>query len=293
MSSSTRPKQFSFSDRITAANPEVQVMKAANLLLIMFCGWFFLTFLYSGAVLNLSLKFFFLAILVLTLRRWTGALLMALLQIHLFFLEPRVVGSGGAGGEVVWVVATVLLIMAVSRFRTLQEKDEHSTVRRLLSSLNARTVNTHERDASALSRHSFAAFVTVGRPVLLLIACAVLALDLMSLVPPDRTITGLNTIREFRLRPSGYRVIMSGLLLFSAFILGWLVINEVVWRRLSPSQAGIYLRSVSVKWLHRDLRMLTKRRLKMRRRTARHTEHSSTTTIPNDRAETKHVPTDS
>ena len=290
MSSSLPSKQHSSADNIAATNPALQIMKAASLVLIMFCGWFFLTFLYTGAVLNLSLKFFFLAILVLTLRRWTGALLLALLQIHLFFLEPRVVDSDGAAGEFVWVMATVLLVMAVSRFRTLQEKDEHSTVRRLLSSLSTRAANTNEHDSSAMPRHFRSAILTLGRSVLLLVACSLVALDVMSLVPPDRTITGLNTVREFRLRPSGYRVIMSGLLLFSAFVLGWLVINEGVWRRLSPSQAGIYLRSVFLKWLHRDLRMLTKRRLKLRRRTARHRERE---TIPNDSPETKHVPTDS
>lgn len=268
-------------------------MKAGNLLLIMFCGWFFLTFLYTGAVLNLSLKFFFLAILVLTLRRWTGALLLALLQIHLFFLEPHVVDSDGAAGEFVWVMATVLLIMAVSRFRTLQEKDQHSSVRLLLSSLATSAANTTDRDSSAMSRHSGTAIMPLGRSVLLLVACSLVALDLMSLVPPDRTITGLSTVSEFRLRPSGYRVIMSGLLLFSAYVLGWIFINEGVWRRLLPTQASIYLRSVLLKWLHRDLRMLTKRRLTMRRRTARHREHSETETIPNDSPETKHVPTDS
>ena len=280
MSSFTPSRQSTSADNIATVIPELQIMKAGNLLLIMFCGWFFLTFLYTGAVLNLSLKFFFLAILVLTLRRWTGALLLALLQIHLFFLEPRVVNSDGAAGEFVWVMATVLLIMAVSRFRTLQEKDQHSSVRHLLSSLTTSAANTTERDSSAMSRHSGTAMMTIGRSVLLLVACSLVALNLMSVVPPDRTITGLSTVSEFRLRPSGYRVMMSGLLLFSAYVLGWVFINEGVWRRLSPSQASIYLRCVLLKWLHRDLRMLTKRRLTMRRRTARHRERSVTRNDP-------------
>ena len=231
MSSLTPSKHDVSADNSVAAKPELQIMKAANLLLIMFCGWFFLTFLYTGAVLNLSLKFFFLAIVVLTLRRWTGALLLALLQIHLFFLEPRVVHSRGIPSEFVWVMATVLLIMAVSRFRTLQEIDEHSTVRRLLSSLKAAAAKMDGRVSPEMSRYSVVALVTVGRSVLLLVASSVLALVLMSLVPADSTLTGLNTIREFRLQPSGYRVIMSGLLLFFVFMLAWLVINEGVWRR--------------------------------------------------------------
>lgn len=293
MSNYTQSKPHSTDDSVAAARPELQIMKAANLLLIMFCGWFFLTFLYTGAVLNLSLKFFFLAILVLTLRRWTGALLLALLQVHLFFLEPRVADFGGAIGEFVWVMTTVLLIMAVSRFRTLQEKDEHSTVRRLLSSVISGGTNAHEYDASVIRRHTAAAVVTSGRSALLLVGCCLVALNLMSLVPADRTITGLNTVSEFRLRPSGYRIIMSGLLLYSVFVVSWLFINEGVWRRLSSSQAGIYLRSVLLRWMHRDLRMLTKRRLKQRRRTARHRERSVTETTTYDSPETRHVPTDS
>ncbi|MEO2013745.1 MAG: hypothetical protein ABGZ53_05185 [Fuerstiella sp.] len=293
MSSLTPSKQDATADNSAAVTPELQIMKAANLLMIIFCGWFFLTFLYTGAVLNLSLKFFFLAILVLTLRRWTGALLLALLQIHLFFLEPRALGFRGVASELLWVVATVLLVMAVSRFRTLQEIDKHSTIRQLLSSLTASAPRTDGRVSPALSRYSVAAMLVIGRSVLLLVACVVLAFLLMSLVPVDTTFTGLNTIREFRLRPSGYRVIMSGLLLFSVFVLAWLVINEGVWRRLSTVQAGVYLRSVFLKWLHRDLRMVTKRRLKRRRRLARRSKLTATKTIPNDSSETQHVHSDS
>ncbi|HIF00215.1 MAG: hypothetical protein ABGZ23_01500 [Fuerstiella sp.] len=293
MSSLTPSQPPAAAENSAAVRPDLQIMKAANLLLVMFCGWFFLTFLYTGAVLNLSLKFFFLAILVLTLRRWTGALLLALLQVHLFFLEPHVVSSRSIVGEFVWVMATVLLMMAVSRFRTLQEIDKQSTVRRLLSSLTAGAAPMDGRVSPTMSRYSGAAMVTVGRSVLLLVACSVLAYLLMSLVPVDTTFTGLNTIREFRLRPTGYRVIMSGLLLFSVFVLAWLVINEGVWRRLSPAQAGVYLRSVFLKWLHRDLRMVTKRRLKRRRRMARRRNLTATKTIPNDSSETQHVHSDS
>ncbi|MCP4857428.1 MAG: hypothetical protein GY903_23335, partial [Fuerstiella sp.] len=133
--------------------------------------------------------------------------------------------------------------------------------------------------------------------LLLLIACSALAFFLMSFVPMDTTFTGLNTIREFRLRPSGYRVLMSGLLLFSVFLLAWLIINEGVWRRLSAAQAGVYVRSVFLKWLHRDLRMVTKRRLKRRlkrrRRIDRRSKLTATETIPNDSSETQHVHSDS
>ncbi len=293
MSSLTHSRQNAPADNSAAVKPELQFMKAANLLVIMFCGWFFLTFLYTGAVLNLSLKFFFLAILVLTLRRWTGALLLALLQIHLFFLEPRTLGFRSIAAEFLWVMATVLLVMAVSRFRTLQEIDEHSTIRRLLSSLTAGPAGMNGRVSPASFRHSVAAMFTIGRSVLLLIACSALAFFLMSFVPMDTTFTGLNTIREFRLRPSGYRVLMSGLLLFSVFLLAWLIINEGVWRRLSAAQAGVYVRSVFLKWLHRDLRMVTKRRLKRRRRIDRRSKLTATETIPNDSSETQHVHSDS
>ena len=289
--SALTPSSQHTADNSALIRPELQIMKAVNLLLIAFCGWFFLTFLYTGIVLNLSLKFFFLAILVLTLRRWTGALLLALLQTHLYFLEPR--GVSDPISEFVWVMATVVLIMAVSRFRCLQDIDQHSTVRRLLSELTSSSAHSHRPTSQTMSQSLTTAILTVGRCVLLLIACVLLALLVMSLVPVDTTFTGLNTIREYRLRPSGYRVIMLGLLLFAVFVVAWLAINEGVWRRLSATQAGIYLRSVFLKWLHRDVRMVIKGRLRRRRRTARRAERAELNPIPDPTAESKNVPSDS
>ncbi|MCP4512575.1 MAG: hypothetical protein GY826_39945 [Fuerstiella sp.] len=47
MSSLTHSRQNAPADNSAAVKPELQFMKAANLLVIMFCGWFFLTFLYG------------------------------------------------------------------------------------------------------------------------------------------------------------------------------------------------------------------------------------------------------
>jgi hypothetical protein len=67
------------------------------------------------------------------------------------------------------------------------------------------------------------------------------------------------------LNPSGYRLIILGLKLFSVAFVSWIAINELVWRSLSRSQAGIYLRSTFLSWIHRDFRMVVKRRIKSRR----------------------------
>ena len=87
----------------------------------------------------------------------------------------------------------------------------------------------------------------------------------MKVVPLYERGAEFSTVRQFRLHPSGFRVLMMGLLLFVMFLPTWLLVNELVWRRLTRAQARMYLRSVFLKWIHRDLRMVIRKRIKRRR----------------------------
>ena len=91
---------------------------------------------------------------------------------------------------------------------------------------------------------------------------------LLASEPLNPRATGF-TIREYRLIPSGYRVIMLSLKIFSIVLVSWIAVNEIVWRSLSPKQAGVYLRSTFLNWIHRDFAMVVKRRLKKRRKNTR------------------------
>ena len=62
---------------------------------------------------------------------------------------------------------------------------------------------------------------------------------------------------------------MLGCLLFALFLPVWILVNESVWRSRSRRQASIYLRSSFLKWIHRDLRMIIKKKLKARRKQIR------------------------
>lgn len=221
----------------------------------------------TDSSLSLPLRLIFLALLVLTLKRWTGAAMLGLIQLHLLLMEPPARDLQEIGGGLLWVALTMVLLMIVSRYRTLQERDHASSITAfggLLSSSGSGRPPTPESDDDAPEqiwynlKHLLQQCL---RGLLLIVACAVLAALVIHLVPQESVSL---TIREFRLKPSGYRLIRLALGLFAAWLVAWIIVNELVWRSLSSAQAGMYLRSTVIQWLHRDLRMIILKRMKVR-----------------------------
>ncbi|MEQ9408137.1 MAG: hypothetical protein RIK87_10450 [Fuerstiella sp.] len=250
--------------RAAPFSPRPRVWQFCYLLIAAFVAAAFVLTVYAGDNINASLKLIFLAVMVLTLKRWTGALLLGMIQVQLFYLETPSAGSGPELTNVLWVLLTVTLLMAVSRYRTLQDLDQRPVLpalRRFLRTVSAGESTDTETSVSGNVR---AVLMNCVRTLLVATACAAMAIVLMRLVPLT-DMREFNPIREFRLKPTGYRTLMSGLLLFLLWLPVWLVVNEVMWRKLLPSQADVYLRSVFLKWIHRDLRMTVLKRVKMRR----------------------------
>ena len=65
------------------------------------------------------------------------------------------------------------------------------------------------------------------------------------------------------------RTLQIGLILFTGYIALTLPLSELRWKRLTPAQAGVYLRCRFAGWLHRDLRAVERRRQKLRKKQAR------------------------
>ncbi len=266
------------------AGRDARIWQSFYLIVVVALGLLFLSTLYDGDHITASLKLIFLAVLVLTLKRWTGALLLGLVQVNLFYLESRDIVPRFEVADTLWVLVTVFLLVAVSRFRTLQEQDQQSTiftVRLLLAGIakNNRVIV----DLVATNLMAFAR--SLLRVAVVIVLSAIAARVIMWLVPFHAPGSGFSTAREFAIRPSGYRAIMVGLLLFLLFLPTWLFVNEVVWRSLSKSQAGIYLRSTFLKWNHRELRMIIRKRIKVRRAKIRELQPVEPPTLPTDQSE--------
>mgnify|MGYP006928168716 FL=1 len=198
-------------------------------------------------------------LLLLTLKRWTGAIFLCILQLHAFFAEAPQRPMDASAASFPWLFLAVALIVMVSRYRTLQERDNQSVI----SSLGT-LLSTFRKPESAnvqlIIRNLRKILLQLVMAAGVVTFCAVAASWLLASVPLLP-----NTIREVGLNPSGYRLIILGLKLFSVAFVSWIAINELVWRSLSRSQAGIYLRSTFLSWIHRDFRMVVKRRIKSRR----------------------------
>ncbi len=200
------------------------------------------------------------ALLVLTLRIWTGAFFLLLFQICLFAVEGRLAYSG-LPGTIRWVALTMGILICVSRYRTLQERDGRSVL--LTIPLFFRVLIRPQSAGSRLLKNNLMLVAkSLLRTVGMIICCVSVAALLLVFIPLQERGA---TVGEYRLQPNGYRTLMMGVLLFILFLPAWLFVNEIVWRTLSRRQAGVYLRSVLLSWVHRDLRMVINKRIKRRR----------------------------
>lgn len=254
-------------DRLSADTVPAQSALLVSLAVLFGVGLIFLVAIDAGPMVNLALKLIFLAILTLTLKRWTGALVLALLQANLFMLEEPGIAGLNPTASVIWVGVSLMLMACISQFRTLQDFEPHSALRLFprLRRLQRPPRSQLGRLSAESSRRSLAKW---PRTLLQLTGCALLAALLMWLVPMHPRNGPVNTVREYRLIPTGYRTIMMGVLLFLIYLPTWLVTNEVRWRSHSVAQSGVYLRGVFLKWIHRDLRMVVRRTVRLRRRKA-------------------------
>ncbi len=239
---------------------------AAYLLLSGLTGWMLCMLLLTESPLALPVMLVFIAILFLSLNRWTGVLLLIVIQLDLLFREPSRIGPANNITGVLFVVAVLSLVMFVSRYHVLRQLPHHSlldTVRKVLllpASVGRKSETEIGVPGMPDSQQILQLASSVVRSFLWLLLLVVGSRILLGYVPTARDpntwtrITGSGTLE---LWPGGV-VILSALGL-------WVLASEIAWRQMTCPQAQLYIRSVSLGMYHPDIRMIVQRRLKLRR----------------------------
>ena len=207
-----------------------------------------------------SIKLLIIALVLLSLKHWGGVMVLLLIQADLFLREGgQFAGLRGAWG-IVFVFVVVSVLMFVARHRQLLRQIAGGSALSLLKDIfkpsSRQMVPASEPPVSPLLL-SMAS--SAFRGVLLLLCCIFAARFLLELLPNSREFTGnLRDLTEIDPTMS------AGVTLVVSVIATWLFVSEIAWRRLTPAQSRVLLRSVFLKIHYRDLRMIVRRRLKNR-----------------------------
>lgn len=231
----------------------------------------------------LPLNAIVVALVVFTIWRWPGALILLGLQAYLLFFESAQRVDASAG-NLAWIVGlALLLIVLVCRVRMLMERFEirgiqglyqayqHSTESEIVArnkdlqlpnTLTNRTIQ--ENGASDWEGKELAK----GAQMILLSICGVgfaVAIALLGwwMVPlGPRAVT----IRELRLTPNAVRAIQLAFLFAVPYLVVRVFIGEWLWRRISPAEAQVYLRSQFTSWIGPDTRFRVRTRARVLRK---------------------------
>jgi hypothetical protein len=196
--------------------------------------------------------------------RWTAGLVFLLIQFHLYLDLPTAIPQDEF--EIGIVLLTIVSLMVISRLRSSQELFGVQSATNLFRSAlggNEWTSADDKPDPLPEQTHSTREMVWLAASSVMLVAVAGM---LLQSVPKHQ-----NAVREYGLTANGLQTIQIGLLLFCVWMIVALPTRELNWKRMTPTQAGIWLRSQTVNWLHRDLRAIERRqrRLRSRRRKRR------------------------
>lgn len=226
-------------------------------------GFLLFWLLFGETEFATAAKLIFLAVLILTLKRWTGAVLFVFCQLQLLFLEPASPSAFFSFDALLWSGLSLGMLVVVSRYRTLQDRDTlvahrsfFSTVRKGING------NLPYVDTEQVSE----VFRQLTRCLATLLLCSMVAWSILGYFPTSGSPSAFSSIRDYRLTPTGYRLLICSISLFCIFFVAWILVNELCWRKLNARQSRIYLHSVLLKFLYRDFRSVTKRRLKRRRK---------------------------
>lgn len=231
-----------------------------------FSGMFFLFTVLSWTNAGILQQIMFTLVLVLTLYRWTGAVVLFWIQASLFFVEPATPGAVSGMGIVILSAAMVILLLCINRFRAIAAIHHHA-VHALLEflSVSRSAPNSGEsgQSLSSLPRQILPGMVRV----FLSVGAAALLLAMIPEKPDAPAVAAL--------QPWGLRAIQVGLVITCLAVAIATPVGILMWRRISAPQAATYLRSVALQGIHRDLRMVVRRRLKLRRRIQKRTKKKS------------------
>ena len=209
-------------------------------------------------------------VLMLTLRTWTIAVMLLLIQIELFLVEPHSINAfSQSDGSAILAVAVLALLIFTSRFLCLTSPPIPYPIS-LRSSIRAATLHARRvsrealapfgwvpRDASSVSSSEV---VTMLVRIVVPVAAVSVLLALIPLIPLDPLAPNYA-----RLIPPAVRTITLGVILLLICVITNSLLSVLSWRRLSVLESRIYIRSVLSKWIHREITAVVKRQLKLRK----------------------------
>ena len=202
---------------------------------------FYLTGWYTWAEFRLPLKLFFLAVFVLSVRFWTVPIIVFLIQVQVLFRGRWFQDAFGPLGFLFWLAVPLLFASLISRYRTLQELHGHSS-QAYFRRLKTVFAIHHPAKSDFVVTNVRGVFRQLLRNTVLVAVCFIAARTLLGLVPLPVNEAAFETVREFRLTPTGFRLICLSLTLFLVWLIVWLAVNEITWLR-PDSSTGINLSS--------------------------------------------------
>ena len=205
-----------------------------------------------------SLRLLIIALVMLTLKRWGGVLVLMLVQGDLVLREGRDMAILNGSGGVLFVLVVIAVLMFVARQRELLQQIARSSLLQVAREF----LNSGEAPAESPKEFSVPAgriFLSALRGITLLFGCVVVARVVLGTLPTNREVT--TELRNYiDVDPS----LTAGAMLVVSVFAVWIAVSEVSWRQMTAAQARMYLRSAFLKSHYADLRMIVRKRLKVR-----------------------------
>ena len=205
-----------------------------------------------------SLRLLIIALVMLTLKRWGGVLVLMLVQGDLVLREGRDMAILNGSGGVLFVLVVIAVLMFVARQRELLQQIARSSLLQVAREF----LNSGEAPAESPKEFSVPAgriFSSALRGITLLFGCVVVARVVLGTLPTNREVT--TELRDYiDVDPS----LTAGAMLVVSVFAVWIAVSEVSWRQMTAAQARMYLRSAFLKSHYADLRMIVRKRLKVR-----------------------------
>jgi hypothetical protein len=225
-------------------------------------------------IVPLSTRLMLLALVLLSLRFWGGLMLLVAGLLDLFLSEFRNPGQFAAADAVTWTLLVSAVAMCGFRQRRalqqLSNRPLRSVLRDVFGAVSESSADVQQLDDSPEPPPATLVDRLLGlatgaiRGSLQLLVCTVLAAVLLECLP--RGVRLSRAVREAAAEDPE----LSGIVFLATVVAGLLLVaGELSWRRLTPAQARMYLRSLRLQFFFSDLNMLARGRLKERLRRAR------------------------
>jgi hypothetical protein len=256
----TRPRRPEQRPDPETLNPSVVYAIVAAL-----SGLFVTMWLSPGDMLSRTLLVVFFAVMI-GVRFWAVGLIFLMIQVGLFVVEPGSIGAFvDSRGSSLAAIGVLALLISSCRYLTLTSSPSPY---RLSNRSSFKVAMQHIR---RVPRGDFARFGVLSRDastvssmevvtMLLRIVISVVAVSVLLAAVPLQA----DAAEYARLIPPAVRAVTLGVILLLIFVLANSLMNVLSWRRLSSSEAKVFLRSELSKWIHREVSAVSRRRIRFR-----------------------------